>query len=180
MRAADELFYSNGIAATGVDAVITRAGVAIGSLYKNFSGKDDLVAAYLSDRDQRFRVLWESQVEMATTPIDRLLAIFRATEEWAAQADLRRGCAHVAATAQLPQGHVGISAAVEHKRFVITRLTSLAETAGLRDPGRAAGDIALIYDGTLSALAIGVDTSPVERGLRLAELVVERERRRRS
>jgi AcrR family transcriptional regulator len=180
LRAADELFYANGISATGVDAVIARAGVATGSLYKNFSGKDDLVAAYLTDRDQRFRTLWESQIDAATSPVDRLLAIFGATEEWARHSDVRRGCAHVAAAAQLPQGHAGISAAAEHKRFVITRLTSLAEAAGLRDPCRAAGDIALIYDGMLSALAIGVDAAPVERGLRLAELVVGRARRRRN
>lgn len=177
LRAADELFYANGITGTGVDAVIERAGVATGSLYKNFGGKDDLVAAYLSERDRRFRAMWESQIEAATRPVDRLLAIFGATEEWAAQADLRRGCAHVAAAAQLREGHAGISAAVEHKRFVVTRLTALAEAAGLRDPGRAAGDIALVYDGMLSALAIGVDAAPTERGRRLAELIIERELR---
>ncbi|MDZ4267299.1 MAG: helix-turn-helix domain-containing protein [Mycobacterium sp.] len=177
LRAADELFYANGIAATGVDAVIARAGVATGSLYKNFSGKDDLVAAYLTERDQRFREMWEAHVDAATTPVGRLLAIFGATEEWALQSDLQRGCAHVAAAAQLPEGHAGVGAAAEHKRHVIARLTALAEAAGLHDPGRAARDIALVYDGMLSAMAVGVDSAPIDRGRRLAELIIDHAKR---
>lgn len=53
LAAADELFYSNGISSTGVDAVISRAQVSIGSLYNNFGSKDNLVMAYLETRDQR-------------------------------------------------------------------------------------------------------------------------------
>lgn len=180
LRAADELFYANGIAATGVDAVIEKAGVATGSLYKNFAGKDDLIAAYLSERDQRFRALWESHISAEPRPVDRLLAIFGATQEWAHQSKVQRGCAHVAAAAQLPDGHAGVGAAAEHKRYVITRLTALAEDAGLNDPGSAACDIALIYDGTLSVLAIGVDPLPIERGRRLAGFVVDRHLSTRS
>ncbi|PRC47009.1 TetR family transcriptional regulator, partial [Mycobacterium sp. ITM-2017-0098] len=166
LRAADELFYANGITATGVDAVIAKAGVATGSLYKNFAGKDDLVTAYLTERDHRFRTLWESHIDAESRPQQRLLTLFAATEDWASGAELRRGCAHVAAAAQLPDGHPGVTAAAEHKRYVVVRLTALAESAGLRTPGRTAGDIALIYDGVLSALAMRVDTAPIERGRR--------------
>ena len=177
LRAADDLFYANGIAATGVDAVIAQAGVATGSLYKNFRDKDDLVAAYLAERDQRFRALWESHIARESRPRARLLTLFTATEEWADGADLRRGCAHVAAAAQLPDGHAGVGAAVEHKRYVVARLAALAESAGLADPARTAGDIALIYDGVLSALAVRIDAAPLERGRRLAEFVIDRDAR---
>ncbi|TFV56128.1 TetR/AcrR family transcriptional regulator [Mycobacterium sp. PS03-16] len=174
LRAADGLFYENGIAATGVDAVIAEAGVATGSLYKNFRGKDDLVAAYLTDRDQRFRALWDTHVAAATDPVDRLLAIFTATQDWARRAGLGRGCAHVAAAAQLPPGHAGAAAAAEHKRHVIARLAELAQDAGLRDPDCAASDLALVYDGMLAAMAVGVEPDPIGRGRRVAEYVIAR------
>lgn len=174
LRAADDLFYENGIAATGVDAVIAQAGVATGSLYKNFRGKDGLVAAYLTERDHRFRALWDAHVEQATDPVGRLTAIFTATDEWARRNGLRRGCAHVAAAAQLPDGHAGLTAAAEHKRHVIARLTALAEDAGLREPACAGGDLALVYDGMLGALAVGVDPDPIARARRMAEFVIER------
>ncbi|MGB0303127.1 MAG: TetR/AcrR family transcriptional regulator, partial [Alteromonas oceani] len=50
LKAAGELFYDHGITATGVDAVITRAGVAKMSLYNNFKSKSELIAAYIDAR----------------------------------------------------------------------------------------------------------------------------------
>ncbi len=47
LKAAAELFYAQGMAATGIDAITERAGVARKSLYNNFSSKDDLVLAYI-------------------------------------------------------------------------------------------------------------------------------------
>ncbi|MGE2836144.1 TetR/AcrR family transcriptional regulator [Mycobacterium sp. SMC-4] len=173
LRAADELFYTHGIAATGVDTVIEKAGVATGSLYKNFGGKADLVAAYLADRDRRFAELWEAHIDDAPDARTRLLALFATHETWTRQTGARRGCAHVAAATQLPDDHVGVVAAVDHKRRLIDRLTELAEAAGASQPRELARDVALIYDGMLNAQAIGLDPAPVARARRLAEQMVD-------
>src|ERR1700749_2592046 len=53
--AAQELFYREGVRAVGVDAVVERAGVNKMSLYRQFASKDELVAAYLTRMDERFR-----------------------------------------------------------------------------------------------------------------------------
>lgn len=50
MQAAIELFYNHGISATGIDAIVARAGVAKKSLYNNFTSKADLVSQYLEAR----------------------------------------------------------------------------------------------------------------------------------
>src|SRR5579864_8081804 len=54
LRAADELFYREGVRAVGVDAVVERAGVNKMSLYRQFSSKDELVMAYLDSKDEQF------------------------------------------------------------------------------------------------------------------------------
>jgi AcrR family transcriptional regulator len=172
LRAADELFYERGITGTGVDAVIERAGVATGSLYKNFSGKDDLVAAYLADRDYRWREVWESAIAAAQDPVERVLAIFSATDQWRRDAGLQRGCAHVAAANQLPPEHPGIAVAAAHKRHVIERLTTLVAAIGAAHPGDTARDIALLYDGMLNAMAIPLEADPVARANRLARTLL--------
>ena len=61
LAASNELFYRNGVHSTGIDAVIEKAGVAKGSLYYIFGGKDELVAAYLRGRLQA----WRQSVEAA-------------------------------------------------------------------------------------------------------------------
>src|SRR6266404_4151950 len=51
IAAADGLFYGQGIRAVGVDAVAEAAGVTKRTLYCHFASKDDLIAAYLEERD---------------------------------------------------------------------------------------------------------------------------------
>jgi len=55
---ARDLFYRQGIRATGVDEVAAKAGVAPTTLYRVFSSKDDLVGAYVERVDQDFRDLF--------------------------------------------------------------------------------------------------------------------------
>ena len=46
LDAAYELFSRNGIQAVGIDAVISRSGVARQTLYRHFTSKQDLVLAW--------------------------------------------------------------------------------------------------------------------------------------
>src|SRR3954468_10276705 len=54
LRAAHDLFYGDGIRATGIDRVIAESGVAKVTFYRRFPSKDDLVLAYLDFRHERW------------------------------------------------------------------------------------------------------------------------------
>src|SRR5215470_1611969 len=58
-KTARELFYREGIRAVGVDEIVSRAGVTKPSLYRSFSSKDELAAAYLRDYDGEFWARFE-------------------------------------------------------------------------------------------------------------------------
>ena len=47
-----ELFYRNGIRATGIDRLIAESGVAKATFYRHFPGKNDLIKAFLEYRHQ--------------------------------------------------------------------------------------------------------------------------------
>ena len=91
LAASDELFYRNGVHSTGIDAVIERAGVAKGSLYYIFGGKDELVAAYLRGRLDA----WHERVDAAQAGIDdpeeKILAVFDAIADYVSLPEFR-GC----------------------------------------------------------------------------------------
>src|SRR6201986_5587329 len=76
LAAADELFYRDGVRSTGMDAIIEKAGVAKGSLYYIFGGKDELVAAYLRHRHDSWRQLVESAQARTDDPDEKILVIF--------------------------------------------------------------------------------------------------------
>src|SRR5260370_1977392 len=76
IAAADRLFYGQGIRAVGVDAVAEAAGVTKRTLYYHFASKDDLIAAYLEERDLptlgRYQNLIPGPGEPATRPARRI------------------------------------------------------------------------------------------------------------
>lgn len=167
--AAEELFYTEGIASTGVDAVIERAGVATGSLYKNFGGKDALVEAYLHERDHRWRAHWEACIAEHSDPVERVLAIFTAVASWSPSSPANRGCAHLAATVQLPPGHPATQAAHAHKQHLADRLRELCAATTTEDPESLGHDLLLIYEGMNNLIALDLDPDPVARARQLAQ-----------
>jgi AcrR family transcriptional regulator len=109
LKAAAELFYSDGVVATGIDTITTHAGVAKMSLYNNFSSKADLVNAYLQARLEEWQGLLEERLATATTPRTRVLAVFDSYVDHAGLAYEWgfRGCGLLNAAAELPMGDPG-------------------------------------------------------------------------
>lgn len=103
LAAADELFYNEGVRAVGIDRVIERAGVAKGSLYYNFSGKDELIREYLLGRYAALTTRVEKQVAEADTPAAKILAVFDVLATLFAEPGYR-GCPFLNAVAEAPTG----------------------------------------------------------------------------
>lgn len=120
LKAAAVLFYENGIAGTGIDAIIARAGVAKKSLYNNFGSKADLVHQYLTIRHAELLAFYEKRLATAVMPKDKVLAVFDAYQDHAEFAYERgfRGCGLLNAAAELTVGDIGRDAVRRHKEEV--------------------------------------------------------------
>ncbi|MBN1093058.1 TetR/AcrR family transcriptional regulator [Blastococcus sp. TML/M2B] len=153
LAAAGELFYEQGIAATGVDAVLRRAGVSPATMYAHFGGKDALVAAYLEQRHEVWRRTWDDVLEQAADPVERLLSVFDALAAYRRTEGNRRGCGFLAAAVELPPGHPGRPWLDADSRLLVDRLRGLAVDAGADGPDDLAATLLLLYDGLLSRFA---------------------------
>lgn len=95
MRTAHDLFYREGIRATGIDRLIAESSVSKVTFYRNFPSKNDLIGEYLEYR----HALWMAWFVDALTryqlprrqPIEALVP---ALEEWFKSGDYR-GCAFI-------------------------------------------------------------------------------------
>jgi AcrR family transcriptional regulator len=153
LTAAAELFYESGIAATGVDAVLARAGVSPATMYAHFGGKDGLVAAYLEQRFADWQRTWDEALAARSDPAERLLSLFDALALYRQRAGSRRGCGFLAAATELPGDSAGQQWLAADSQLLTGRLRELAVDAGAGDPDGLAATLLLLYDGVLSRYA---------------------------
>ncbi|MGF6758397.1 TetR/AcrR family transcriptional regulator [Paraburkholderia sp. GAS42] len=152
IRAADELFYRDGVRAVGVDTVVERAGVNKMSLYRQFSSKDDLVIAYLERKDAQFFGYVEKSFAMHPgEPVKQLQQYF---DDLAVRAsvDDYRGCPFVNVAVEFPDVmHPARQFVVGNKVRLMARILSLATEAGADDPEALANALGLLIEGVYAA-----------------------------
>ncbi len=164
---AERLFQQNGYRATGIDRILAESGVAKMTLYKHFPSKDDLVLAVLRGRCARWRNWMEKAVaRRATTPRDKLLAVFDVFEEWFATPDFA-GCMFLKASSEYSLLDDPVHrAAAEYHRDILAYLRQLAAEAGVRRPAQLARQLMLLLIG---AVAITQVNGQVGAGLQARE-----------
>lgn len=173
LDAAYALFSRHGVRAVGVDRIIAESGVAKMSLYRHFASKDQLVVSFLDLRGERWTRNWLiAEVErLATTPRERLLAIFDALDGWFRRSDFE-GCSFINTLLEFgdEQGPVH-RAAVEQLGTIHTVMRSYAEDAGLTDPERVADQLQILMMGAIVSAGRG-EQDAARRARELAELLV--------
>jgi AcrR family transcriptional regulator len=156
LAACDELFYRDGVHSTGIDAVIEKAGVAKGSLYYIFGGKDELVAAYLRGRLERWRQLVEAAQAGVVDPDAKILAVFDAIADYVSLPEYR-GCPFHNAAAEAPAGEAQQLAIKEYRTWLRRSFRQLAADTGVSDSEALAEALIVLYDGALATT--GTDES---------------------
>jgi AcrR family transcriptional regulator len=153
LAASNELFYRDGVHSTGIDAVIERAGVAKGSLYYIFGGKDELVAAYLRGRLESWRQRVEARQAGIDDPDEKILAVFDAIADYVSLPEFR-GCPFVNAAAEAPAGESQQLAIKEYRDWVRQSFLELAADTGVADSEALADALIVLYDGALASTTL--------------------------
>ena len=155
LDAAARLFYADGIAATGVEAVARTAGVTKPTLYAHFGSKSELVTATLEARHARRTDELAAWIAREDDPRERVLAVFGYLGDFYAR-EGERGCAFLNAAAELPAGDPATRAAVAaEKDWLLGWLADLARDAGLATPERLASQLLLLVDGIAGRVVVG-------------------------
>ena len=146
LHAAHDLFYREGVRATGIDRVIAESGVAKLTFYRQFASKDELILAFLDFRHERWMAWFTDALARHGGTI---AAIAPALAEWFAGDDYR-GCAFLNSVGELgPALPAVVEATRRHKQDMTAAVTRLMKPA----PGRAR---------TARALALGIDGAIVQ------------------
>ena len=178
LNAAQILFYNNGISATGIDAIVQRAGVARKSLYNNFTSKADLVNQYIEARHDEWLALYDARASKATHPKDRILAVFDAYHDHA-EFDYERGfrgCGLLNAAAELATGDIGRQAVRRHKEEVEAILAGHLHQLLPDAPDRAlivAQHLAFLLEGAITRAGLDGESACVIAARAMASDMIE-------
>jgi AcrR family transcriptional regulator len=174
LETAYELFSRHGTRAVGVDRIIAECGIAKMTLYRNFPSKDDLILAFLEERDARWTRAWlQAEAERrGDTPARRLLAIFDTFESWFAREDFE-GCSFINVMLEIvePEHPVRL-ATVRHLESIRGYVRGLAEEAGIEDADGFARQWHILMKGSIVAAGEG-DLRAAGRARELGRLLLE-------
>ncbi len=174
LEVAEDLFYREGIRAVGIDTIIEKSGVAKMSLYRSFASKDELVAAYLELRSQKYWEWWDGL--MAQHPGEPRQQL----RDWVQGAIERsrrpgyRGCAFVNAATEFPeQVSRARAVALAHKDEMRKRLRILCESLGAAQPRVLADQLFVLIDGANSTAGILGRCDAISAIVPAAELLID-------
>ena len=156
LDSATQLFYKEGLRATGIERVLSHAGAAKASLYAHYGSKDDLVSAYLERQAQA----WMTRVQGRIAPGDGragLLRLFDMLGELAAGEDFR-GCPFLNASSELADpSHPGRTVVRRQREWLHGLVRGLLSAAGVRDVDRVSRAVVVLYDGALASTILDGD-----------------------
>lgn len=145
------IFYAEGIHSVGVDRIIEEAQVTRATLYRHFSGKEDLVLAYLEQADQGIRAQMSAAQEGCRTPGDKVRAVGRSIAE-GIRSEGFRGCAFLNAAAEYPDpAHPIHQAVLTHRQWFLDTVTDLLAQVGDAPAEAAARHFVMLRDGAMAA-----------------------------
>jgi AcrR family transcriptional regulator len=172
LEAADRLFYNEGIGKVGIDRVLEESGVAKGSLYYNFGGKDDLVRAYLQNRHAKWAARLDERMAAETTPRAKILIVFDSLGTLFAEPDFT-GCAFHNAAAEAAPGSGADLATKDFRTWLHELFGALVTEAGYRDPRRLTKQLVILYDGANIAAALDADPHAADTARDAAEALLD-------
>lgn len=139
LDAAEELFFSHGIHATPVDAVIERAGVSAATMYRGYASKEALLAATLARRQDEWLETWDAAIARQETREGRILAVFDALDTFRGHRVRAQWCAFLGAAAEYADAPTEVRDAIDTESLR-GRLT--ASIAGDATPSPEDGELA--------------------------------------
>ncbi|MFJ4735040.1 TetR/AcrR family transcriptional regulator [Streptomyces sp. NPDC088770] len=149
---ATEIFYAEGIHSVGIDRITSEAQVTRATLYRHFSGKEDLILAYLDQADRAIR----GQVDAVAaasgrSAADRVRDVGRCIVEGIASPGFR-GCAFLNAVAEYPDpDHPVHRAVLAHRQWFLDTVTDLLAQTGDAPADAAGRQFVMLRDGAMAA-----------------------------
>ncbi len=176
VNAAYDLFARRGVRDVGINELISRSGVAKATFYRHFASKDELVLAFLEQRDRVWTVnaiVGEAR-RRADTPEQQLLSIFDVFSDWFRRTDFE-ACSFINVLLEMGSTHPLGRASIDYLAKIRGHVKQLADEAGLERTEDFSRSWHILMKGSIISAAEG-DLEAATRARQLAGWLIEHHR----
>lgn len=171
LETADKLFYAEGIHSVGIDRILQESGVAKGSLYYNFSGKDELVREYLRRQHAGWVARIDERVAREADPSAKILAVFDALGPIFAEPNFS-GCAFHKAGHAIPPGSSEDLAVKRFRAWLRRLFADPLEQLGYPAADLLVTQLVVLFDGANMAAVADSDPQAASAARSAAEALL--------
>jgi AcrR family transcriptional regulator len=164
---ASRLFYQRGFNCTGINQIIAEANIAIGSLYKHYRSKNDLLYHYLQEQEAEYFTNLDKYLKNEKQPVQRLLKLIDYRIELQEKANYS-GCHFIkinAETGRKDERLVQLVVGHKHKQrdYIDAIVTQISETQSLQiDKDSLVNSIFLMIEGAVVSTSINGNTDDLK------------------
>lgn len=120
IETASRLFYENGYNSTGINEIISEAGIAKATLYNHFKSKQDICIAYLQYKNDTFLKDISVFSKKNKEGKDQILSLFDFLATFFKDRDFN-GCWCIKTVAEIPKEEETIRAEIQHQKLLFIR-----------------------------------------------------------
>lgn len=162
LNTVDDLFYRQGYSSTGINQIISEAGVARASFYQHFPSKKALAVAYLRRRHTYWFARLREHVNRESNPRKRLLALFDFLDAWLPASDYR-GCAFLNMVSESPAiGSEIQKVIVRHKSELRSFILELVSELRIKATEQVADTVLVLFEGAIVETQVMRDRWPIQ------------------
>lgn len=157
----------------GMDLLVKSSGVARKSIYHHFANKENVAAAALTERDERWMHWFRSESDKGETPQERILNMFTVLRSWF-ESEGFRGCAFINTAGEVgdPDDPVRQIAKI-HKQKLLDYVLELSEQLNIEHPAVLARQLLILIEGAITTAYVMGDWSASDNAREVAEILLQ-------
>ncbi|QXP61749.1 TetR/AcrR family transcriptional regulator [Olleya sp. HaHaR_3_96] len=176
IETASLLFYKNGYNLTGINEIISEAGIAKATLYNHFKSKEDICLAYLQFKNINFLQDLEDFASTKTKGKAQILAIFDFLNQFFMNKDFN-GCWCIKTVAEIPKDNERIRTEIQSQKNEFIQLITSLITNNLAPLNKTqteslARQIYLLYESAVGESHLHQADWPIKESKYLCSLIL--------
>lgn len=177
IETASSLFYKNGYNSTGINEIISEAGIAKATLYNHFKSKEDICLAYLQFKETSFIKGIEAFTSSKPKGRKQILSIFDFLELFFQTKDFN-GCWCVKTVSEIPSNNVTIRNEIQKQKnafiqFISKLVSTNLEKIKSKELNSLSLKIYLLYESAVSESHLHQSDWPIKETKNLCSKIID-------